>query len=624
MKPNNETMTITTMSKLASMLSSRYGVKITISGGDAYTNFSTKPPTINLPLVASGDGHKVLLRGYIDHEVGHIRYTKMFFRRDIGRWGSLTSSLWNICEDVYVERAMSAAFKGCAQNLRAIALELFDKPVTLTTGTPALEVIFSYILYGCRGIPVKEIRPHAMALRKVFPFPAILPKLDKLILHSAETQNSDECFALATRMTRLITSVYKPNDAGGKKQKSDAGSGGQQSGAGAGGQQSGAGAGGQQSGTGNQQSGAGAGGQQSGTGNQQSGAGAGAGEQLFELDTAGNKKTESLSKSLQKDMGKVLTALGAMSKTSLTWSQQCEDEKEYINLGNYNFSELGTKFDSGNVISREIMPSASALSGFGCHERMRMSDYRKVGTNTADPYYTLSDPKYMVEGDRLAVQLGSRIRSVLQTRSLTKRGTGSTGLKLDGSHLYRTRIGDTRVFRHDTPGRTPDIELIFLMDPSGSMHGKRQDMVNYTTYAVVKATQNIRGCRVGVVSFNSDLFLLKGLNDSIPPARLTKMPAFGSTQLGSALVQVLDMFTPNARRHAVVMMTDGRADDLPVLNVTINDACSSGIDIMALGVGGGIYIKDVVERNGGFFRAVDKAEDIPEALLGVLGMAVLK
>lgn len=578
MKPNNETVTITTISKLASMLSSRYGVKITISGGDAYTNFSTKPPTINLPLVASGDGHKVLLRGYIDHEVGHIRYTKMPFRRDIGWWGSLTSSLWNICEDVYVERAMSAAFKGCAQNLRAIALELFDKPVTLTTGTPALEVIFSYILYGCRGIPVKEVRPHAMALRKVFPFPTILPELDKLILHSAETQNSDECFALATRMTRLITSVYKPNNNGGKK---------------------------------------------SGTGNQQSGAGAGG--QLFELDTAGSKKTESLSKSLQKDMEKVLTALSAMSTTSLTWSQQCENEKEYTDLGNYNFSELGTKFDSGNVISRKTMPSASALSGFGCHERMKMSDYRKTGATTAYSYYTLSDPKYMVEGDRLAVQLGSRIRSVLQTRSLTKRGTGSTGLKLDGSHLYRTRIGDTRVFRHDTPGRTPDIELIFLMDSSGSMHGKRQDMVNYTTYAVVKATQNIRGCRVGVVSFNSNLFLLKGLNDSIPPARLTKMSAFGNTQLGSALVQVLDMFTPNARRHAVVMMTDGRADDLPVLNVTVNDACSSGIDIMALGVGGGgRYIKDVVERNGGYFRAVDKAEDIPEALLGMLGMAVLK
>ena len=604
MKPKNETVTITTISKLASMLSSRYGVKITISGGDAYTNFSTKPPTINLPLVASGDGHKVLLRGYIDHEVGHIRYTKMHFRRDIGWWGSLTSSLWNICEDVYVERAMSAAFKGCAQNLRAIALELFDKPVTLTTGTPALEVIFSYILYGCRGIPVKEIRPHAMVLRKVFPFPAILPELDKLILRSAETQNSDECFALATRMTRLITSVYKPNDNAGN-------------------QKSGTGSGGQQSGAGKQKSGTGSGEQQSGAGKQKSGTGSG--EQLFELDTAGNKKTESLSKSLQKDMEKVLTALSAMSTTSLTWSQQCENEKEYTDLGNYNFSALGTKFDSGNVISRETMPSASALSGFGCHKRMKMSDYRKTGATTAYPYYTLSDPKYMVEGDRLAVQLGSRIRSVLQTRSLTKRGTGSTGLKLDGSHLYRTRIGDTRVFRHDTPGRTPDIELIFLMDSSGSMHGKRQDMVNYTTYAVVKATQNIRGCRVGVVSFNSNLFLLKGLNDSIPPARLTKMSAFGNTQLGSALVQVLDMFTPNARRHAVVMMTDGRADDLPVLNVTVNDACSSGIDIMALGVGGGgRYIKDIVERNGGYFRAVDNAEDIPEALLGMLGMAVLK
>ena len=60
-----------------------------------------------------------------------------------------------------------------------------------------------------RSIPVQELRPEAAVLRDAFPWPSILPELDKLIARSAVTKNSAECLSLAEEMEALILSAYK-------------------------------------------------------------------------------------------------------------------------------------------------------------------------------------------------------------------------------------------------------------------------------------------------------------------------------------------------------------------------------------------------------------------------------
>ena len=210
---------INSMSKLASMLGARYGVKVQVSGTGAYTNYSGKSPIINLPLVTAERGQEVLLRGYLDHEAGHVRYTnRKIFSNSRVQQVYFVKTLWNICEDVYIERRMSAAFRGCGQNLRRIAIVLFRGKIEPTTSEPVLEQALSYILYGCRSIPVQELRPEAAVLRDAFPWPSILPELDKLIARSAVTRNSDECLSLAEEMNALIISVFKQEYDSGRKQ----------------------------------------------------------------------------------------------------------------------------------------------------------------------------------------------------------------------------------------------------------------------------------------------------------------------------------------------------------------------------------------------------------------------
>lgn len=566
---------ITSMSKLASMLGARYGVKVQVSGTGAFTDYSGKSPIINLPLVTAERGQEVLLRGYIDHEAGHVRYTnRKIFNNAKVQQVYLVKTLWNICEDVYIERRMSAAFRGCGQNLRRIAIVLFRGKIEPTTSEPVLEQALSYILYGCRSIPVQELRPEAAVLRDAFPWPSILPELDTLIARSAVTKNSDECLSLAEEMEALILSAYK-QEYGEKQSQQD--SQGQDS---------------------------------------QSGQGQGQGSQKL-LTKAEQKRAASLKKKLDKAINK--TAKTHIGSDNITpgemWEIMKKDMAKSINAGHGYYSsgveDIQHKLDIGKAIADQIAPSNDVYKYTGCRS---MTIRKAAGCN-------LLSQEDIILGDRMAVQLASRMSSVLQTRSLVKRGTGSVGTRLDSHRLYRPAVGDARIFRHDIPGRTPDVEIMCLVDTSGSMYGDIISTVNQTAYAIVKATQNIRGCAVGIMSFNSTMESVKDMHTPVPPVRLIRMEANGGTYLGSALMRVLDCFTEKARRHVVIILTDGMADDLPILSSALDRAEQNAVEVYGLGIGdGGSYIGDVMGRK--HFREVRQNSAIPAALLGMLGEAL--
>ena len=564
---------ITSMSKLASMLGARYGVKVQVSGTGAFTDYRGKSPTINLPLVTAERGQEVLLRGYIDHEAGHVRYTDRKIFNNAGvQQRYFTKTLWNICEDVYIERRMSAAFRGCGQNLRRIAITLFRGKIEPTTSEPVLEQALSYILYGCRSIPVQELKPEAAVLRDAFPWPSILPELDKLIARSAVTKNSAECLSLAEEMEVLIISAYK-QEYGEKQSQQD--SQGQDS--------------------------------QSGQGQ----------DSQKPLTKEEQKRAASLKKKLDKAINKI--AKEQVGSDNITpgemWEIMKKDMAASMNAGQGYYSsgaeDIQHKLDIGKAIASQIAPSRDVYE----YTRCRSMTIRKVTG------YNLLSQDDIVLGDRMAVQLASRMSSVLQTRSLVKRGTGSVGTRLDNHRLYRPAVGDARIFRHDVPGRTPDVEIMCLVDTSGSMYGDSISTVNQTAYAIVKATQNIRGCAVGIMSFNSIMESVKDMHTPVPPVRLTRMEANGGTFLGSALMRVLDCFTEKARRHVVIILTDGMADDMPILSSALDRAEQNAVEVYGLGIGdGGSYIGDVMGRK--HFREVRQNSAIPAALLGMLGEAL--
>ena len=66
-----------------------------------------------------------LLRGYLDHEAAHVRWTDWNVLESGQYSDPLVKTLLNVVEDVRIEKRMSAAFAGAGENLRRIADILF-------------------------------------------------------------------------------------------------------------------------------------------------------------------------------------------------------------------------------------------------------------------------------------------------------------------------------------------------------------------------------------------------------------------------------------------------------------------------------------------------------------------
>lgn len=137
-----------TLEMVAVAMSEEYGIKVVCNGQRAYTSYSqsTKKPVITIPSVPlTDDNYRSLLRGYVDHEVGHVRFTDAAYlsdelMHDLEIVGSL-KTICSIYEDVYVERKMGESFPGCRRNLRKLADLIYMErhPVP----TPARDILES-------------------------------------------------------------------------------------------------------------------------------------------------------------------------------------------------------------------------------------------------------------------------------------------------------------------------------------------------------------------------------------------------------------------------------------------------------------------------------------------------
>lgn len=121
-----------TLEMVAVAMSEEYGIKVVCNGQRAYTSYSqnTKKPVITIPSIPlTDDNYRSLLRGYVDHEVGHVRFTDAAYlsdalMNDLEIVGSL-KTISSIYEDIYVERKMGESFPGCRRNLRKLGALIY-------------------------------------------------------------------------------------------------------------------------------------------------------------------------------------------------------------------------------------------------------------------------------------------------------------------------------------------------------------------------------------------------------------------------------------------------------------------------------------------------------------------
>lgn len=173
-------MKVAELIMLARVMSQRYGVNVVLAkdGKTASCNVvnnvyaGKREFTITLPVLKNKGKFDKMIRGYLDHEIGHVKYTDWDAKDSIMSSRHkmpdiLFHNLWNIFEDVYVEERMGAAFPGSASNLRWLARCIFTREMAMDSIksvikyidiaqerlVPALrEFILPYCLYKRRAL----------------------------------------------------------------------------------------------------------------------------------------------------------------------------------------------------------------------------------------------------------------------------------------------------------------------------------------------------------------------------------------------------------------------------------------------------------------------------------------
>lgn len=137
-------MKINEVVMLARAIAAQHNVRVEFASTAAATRWENGRAIITLPCLAEQDA--VLCRGYLDHEVGHVRFTD----HTLAPLSSAEHTAWNIFEDVWIEERMGRIFPGAAVNLKALEERIFDdKHFAAINEDPPY---FSYLLYKRRGL----------------------------------------------------------------------------------------------------------------------------------------------------------------------------------------------------------------------------------------------------------------------------------------------------------------------------------------------------------------------------------------------------------------------------------------------------------------------------------------
>lgn len=110
--------------KIVTLLT-RQRVKVTQRGSRAYVQYNTSSGEVellNLPYIPDDASPEFIaaVQGFLDHEVGHVLFTDSRISKKMKAESAKVRNLTNAIEDVFIEKKMSAAFAGSVHNLDTV------------------------------------------------------------------------------------------------------------------------------------------------------------------------------------------------------------------------------------------------------------------------------------------------------------------------------------------------------------------------------------------------------------------------------------------------------------------------------------------------------------------------
>lgn len=555
-------------------LSAQYGVDVFPTGKEAYTTVDSRGRyVIGVPFIPDmGDGEWAMLRGYIDHECGHVKYTDMagsdarldgvlrkyfetstvrvrpeehpFMEQQLKPW---VHTVWNIFEDIRVEHLMGLDFPGCKYNFKKLAIEVFNENNALDSlagiynslSTALLrDAMTLYLLYAVRAAVVPELRPAKDALSK---------ELYGGLRYRGKNIDMEVYGRDINALARLY--AYDPKDSFDATYQF----------------------------------------------------------MLLVRDLLSAYGDDNDSVSIRT----YANSLGALDTKTAGKSKSEQDTTVKVACGN-NAAGVGRSTDVSSMTKHEM--SSRALRPAGSDKRaprelssalqelQSFQAYDSVGefqAGSREDGFSSSSRKTrqimelqpdMVSGvDSIAASAGGRLASVLQSETYQRCRSGWSG-RLDGRRLHRAGVGDGRVFSRRAERKALHTEVIILYDASGSMQyttvGTSWDNAGYAavaSYGLLKALRNIPHVRSAVWAFQNIACVPMAKFDMPVPGKYLR--PYGGTPLGASVFRLLGEYTsqPDWRR-ILFIMSDGVPDSSTLFRSALTAAERSGVETYGIGI----------------------------------------
>lgn len=529
------------------------------------------------------------LRGYIDHECGHVKFTDFetyanMYRSvvaDCLRYkpeASVTlknflhdyaSMVINILEDVRIERLMGIDFPGSRTNLNTLSEYLFKDCYSVSTmmGDGMAGRLYSLLFMRVRSLINPALEESAQLLYDDLKADVQVENYTDYTRHLDAVWDIGDSFvqdwnveSAALEFIRIVIEVledYTNTTRGTNNRKS--------------------------SGDTNDSS-AGDTGDSSDGGTGDSSAG----------DTSDSSKDAHVSR--KQSVAVSTMAVSAMS--SDLYDMQRDDK------GNISRRFLDAVRDMTDSLENNSQISDEDLAFMDCmfsHTAERLldtlrnknmmdalADGKRVYITEHNYIHTLN-PEQRGDMDVVMYNLYGRLADVLQTMTLVRHSTGMCGARLDARVLHRASVGDGRIFSKKVQRLRRVTEVALLFDASGSMrlteYGKsnNNEMAQCMALGCLKALRALPGVKSSLSGFsNGEMFVMSDYDD---PVQEVILSACGGTPLGASLIELTSQFSdgPDVRR-IILFFTDGFPDNVGSVTMALNLAKRSGIEVYGIGL----------------------------------------
>lgn len=222
------------------------------------------------------------------------------------------------------------------------------------------------------------------------------------------------------------------------------------------------------------------------------------------------------------------------------------------------------------------------------HKMDALADDKRVYITECSHVHALN-PEQRSDMDVVMYNLYGRLADVLQTMTLVRHSTGMCGARLDAHVLHRASVGDGRIFSKKVQRLRRVTEVALLFDASGSMsvneygQSNNNEIAQCMALGCLKALRALPGVKSSLSGFsNGEMFVM---SDYGGPVQEVILSAVGGTPLGASLVELTSQFSdgPDVRR-IILFFTDGFPDNVGSVTMALDLAKRSGIEVYGIGL----------------------------------------